>query len=171
MRLSCPNCQTEYDVPDAALTGRPRRLRCANCMTTWKAAALEMVQPEPALPAAAPVEPEAAIPEFPAEAETGMVEQIEVTPLPEPAIAAEAMEADSFEEIPVPWAPEQERVSLSKASREKPPAPEVEHSAKRGLQISVLIVLLLIVAILAEHRPIGHLWPPSLRLFNALGLR
>jgi hypothetical protein len=32
------------------------------------------------------------------------------------------------------------------------------------------VVLLLIAIVLAEHRAIGHAWPPSLRLFNALGL-
>jgi hypothetical protein len=39
------------------------------------------------------------------------------------------------------------------------------------LRISVLVVLLIVVEVLAGHRAIGHFWPPSLRLFNALGLR
>jgi hypothetical protein len=38
------------------------------------------------------------------------------------------------------------------------------------LGISILIVLLIIAAVLAEHRHISHAWPPSQRLFNALGL-
>ena len=164
MLLSCPNCQTEYDVPDAALTGRSRTLRCANCMTTWKAAALEMYR-EPV-----PVAPPA--PEIPAE--TALLEETQVMEPPEPADptdAAMAAEDDVAEEIAVPWAPEHERIGLSKVSREKQAALEPEPSSRRGLQISVLIVVLIIVAILAEHRPIGHSWPPSLRLFNALGLR
>lgn len=36
MRLSCPNCGTEYQVPDAALVGRSRKLRCANCGREWQ---------------------------------------------------------------------------------------------------------------------------------------
>jgi predicted Zn finger-like uncharacterized protein len=36
MRLSCPGCQTEYEVPDAALAGRVRTLRCANCSHQWE---------------------------------------------------------------------------------------------------------------------------------------
>lgn len=47
MRLSCPGCQTEYEVPDAALAGRVRTLRCAHCSRQWE------YGPLPAAPAAA----------------------------------------------------------------------------------------------------------------------
>ncbi len=36
MRLSCPNCQTEYDVPEAALNAGGRMLRCAHCGHQWR---------------------------------------------------------------------------------------------------------------------------------------
>ncbi len=36
MRLSCPNCQTEYDVPEAALSTGGRTLRCARCGHQWR---------------------------------------------------------------------------------------------------------------------------------------
>jgi predicted Zn finger-like uncharacterized protein len=35
MRLSCPSCQTQYDVPDQAVAGRSRTLRCAQCGYQW----------------------------------------------------------------------------------------------------------------------------------------
>ncbi|MDE8348617.1 MAG: zinc-ribbon domain-containing protein [Acidocella sp.] len=38
MRISCPGCQTEYDVPDAAFAGRARTLRCQQCNHQWQAA-------------------------------------------------------------------------------------------------------------------------------------
>jgi len=48
MRISCPNCATDYDVPDAALAGRSRKLLCERCGHRWRN---EFV-PEPVLPPA-----------------------------------------------------------------------------------------------------------------------
>lgn len=57
MRLSCPGCQTEYEVPDAALVGRVRTLRCAHCSHQWEygplaalPAAVEIAEPAAAWP-------------------------------------------------------------------------------------------------------------------------
>lgn len=36
MRISCPNCSTEYEVPDAALAGRSRKVRCERCGSLWR---------------------------------------------------------------------------------------------------------------------------------------
>jgi len=36
MRISCPDCSTEFDVPDAALAGRSRKLRCDLCGHAWR---------------------------------------------------------------------------------------------------------------------------------------
>ena len=160
MRLSCPNCQTEYDVPDAALTGRSRTLRCATCMTQWKVPALAMYRDEPGV---ADTQPEAAAASAPAAPEPAASE-----PAASEAVMAPVGAAD---ESMVREVPEPVRVSLLKTSREVAAEPAPDPSSQRGLRISVLVVLLIVVAVLAGHRAIGHFWPPSLRLFNALGLR
>ena len=36
MQLLCPTCSTVYEVPDAALAGRSRKLHCAQCGTDWR---------------------------------------------------------------------------------------------------------------------------------------
>ena len=40
MRLLCPNCSAVYEVPDAALAGRSRKLQCARCGTGWRSEVL-----------------------------------------------------------------------------------------------------------------------------------
>lgn len=35
MRIACPNCATEYDVPDRLLAGPGRMLRCSRCATDF----------------------------------------------------------------------------------------------------------------------------------------
>ncbi len=147
MRLSCPNCQIEYEVPDTALTGRSRTLRCDNCMTRWKTPALEMYRTEPA-------ETVGALPE-----DAGDTVFTPRKPADAVMAAAPAVEV----------ARGPARPSILKTSQGTPA--EVEPSAKRGLAISLLLVLLMVALVLLAHRQIGHFWPPSLRLFHALGLR
>jgi predicted Zn finger-like uncharacterized protein len=35
MRLSCPNCDAEYEVDDSAIPAEGRDVQCSNCATTW----------------------------------------------------------------------------------------------------------------------------------------
>ncbi len=49
MRIVCPACEAEYDVPEA-VGGAGRKVRCARCQTVWLASA--------APPAPSPPEPE-----------------------------------------------------------------------------------------------------------------
>jgi predicted Zn finger-like uncharacterized protein len=164
MFLSCPNCQTEYDVPDAALTGRSRTLRCDNCMTQWKVPALEMARAEPV---AGPEATGFAAAETVSDAAADDTE-IAVIEAPEPAAPEPAAPEPG---APEPKPSEPERVSMLKTSRVVQFPPPPEPSPKRGLRTSFLIALLIIVVILVAHRPISHFWPPSLRLYDALGLR
>jgi len=163
MHLTCPQCHTEYEVPDAALAGRVRKLRCADCGATFKS-------PEP--PPAAEIAPE--VPPAPPEI---IAPEVEAVPEPEPEIAvspelAEPAMADAaFTEIPaeVEVPPTRAATRLSPAPP-KPAAKPSQPAPNRALGVSILVVLLIIATILAEHRVIAQAWPPSLRLFNALGL-
>lgn len=66
MRLSCPNCATEYEVPDAALIGRSRKLRCAQCGTQWQTEILSPDSVPEQTPPPAQESPSAPEPEGPA---------------------------------------------------------------------------------------------------------
>lgn len=39
MRLSCPNCGTEYDIPDGMVPAAGRHVQCTSCHTRWFAKA------------------------------------------------------------------------------------------------------------------------------------
>jgi predicted Zn finger-like uncharacterized protein len=167
MHLTCPQCHTEYDVPDAALIGRARTLRCADCGTKFTAPAL----PEPVAAAAEPA------PELPPhrdiaedvtlqEEDVGAAVAVETDASFEPAEeAAEPVAAEALSETVPPDA-----MAPLSATRAIPAPPPAAPKPNRALGVSILVVLLLIAIVLAEHRAIGHAWPPSLRLFNALGL-
>ena len=161
MHLTCPQCQTEYEVPDAALTGRIRTLRCADCGATFKS---------PALPGETEIGPEA--PEVTEPSSEGVAEA-QIAPSPE--TVDPVMTQVAFTEVPAEVPAEVVEVPPPlAATRTTPPPPKTAakpaQAPSRALGISILIVLLIIAAVLAEHRHIGHAWPPSQRLFNALGL-
>ncbi len=73
MRVSCPACDTTYDVPDR-LIGAGRRLRCARCDHDW------MVRPPPGTEPAPQAEPAVGT-----ESPTGLAAgAAEAAPLPAP---------------------------------------------------------------------------------------
>ncbi|HEY4251215.1 MAG TPA: zinc-ribbon domain-containing protein [Roseomonas sp.] len=53
MRIACPDCAAEYEVPDHLLVGAPRAMRCARCGRVWTPQAIAPPPPAPA-PALAP---------------------------------------------------------------------------------------------------------------------
>lgn len=93
MIITCPACATRYDVPESAVSGEGRTVRCANCRHSWFQPA-----PDPAdaigagegatpLPFAPTGEPAAAVPETPASA-AAMAD-------PAPALSTGYVEADN----------------------------------------------------------------------------
>lgn len=55
MRLTCPNCGAQYQVPDAVIPLSGRDVQCSNCGDTWFQAHPSQAQPSHVEDAAAPV--------------------------------------------------------------------------------------------------------------------
>ncbi len=84
MRLTCPNCGAQYEVPDDVIPQDGRDVQCSNCGTTW-------FQPHPSMEVPETAEPEASEPivttEEPAAtmpAEDDLPEQIPTAAEPKP---------------------------------------------------------------------------------------
>jgi predicted Zn finger-like uncharacterized protein len=209
MRVSCPNCQTEYDVPDAALAGRQRKLRCAQCSTQFMAGPLaepgDFTQAPPApssqfvpappaapmsaapMPAAPPfTPPPLAQDDWPRPADTPDDRQAASAP-DDVRILAEAPTQKPYippQLRPVEIDPQEARqiadresfAALLESSRQAGAQEPEEIIPTRGCrifgpwQISIIVLLLLIGLIFIERSLIMQLWPPSIRLFEALGL-
>jgi predicted Zn finger-like uncharacterized protein len=187
MRLSCPNCQTEYNVPDAALLGRTRTLRCVNCGTQWQAGPLEAEpEPTPKFEAPPPPPPAIKIPEpQPAYAAAAGAETRQTPPTSayqdpapftspppnqtrpaiDPAEARSIADRESFAALL-----ESSRQQAAAQSQEEAPPPAKKRRIN-PLLISILALLIIIGLIVIERTPIMAAWPPSIRLFEALGLK
>ncbi|WP_420585186.1 zinc-ribbon domain-containing protein [Ruegeria sp.] len=96
MRLTCPNCSAQYEVPDEVIPEEGRDVQCSNCEKTW-------FQPKhPEQEAAEPAQPAAPEPQ---------VEE----PKPEPAPAPKAAEEPT---------PEAKAPPAQQPEPEPEPAPE-----------------------------------------------
>jgi predicted Zn finger-like uncharacterized protein len=135
MRIACPSCQAEYNVPDTLLAGR-NAVRCARCGEEWK--------PEGAAP-----EPEEVLPATVAPAEP---------PAPEPASAAEEHAAPA---LFVP--PRQPLVAPA-------PTPRASRAVLIGWVATIVIIAGLAYGGYAWRDRLMSAWPPSTRLYAALGL-
>jgi len=142
MRITCPTCAAAYDVPAERLAGG-RTVRCARCGSGW-APPVDEALPEP--PLAAPPQ----------------------VPEPPPATAVPP-------DIP---APEQPEAAASNPPEPEPPQPPAAAAGGLRQRLPILLawaaslVLLgaLVWAMIAWRTGVMHAWPPSERLYAALGL-
>lgn len=148
MRIACPSCAAEYEVPDAALAAGPRLLKCARCGHQFQAALPEAAAPEPAMapspaPAPDPAPPQAAP--------------------PPPAPPADRPPPSRGPTQSMPIDPPLPRLSDAPAS---PP----DRLALAGWIMTLVVVALGTYAGFAFRGEIMEAWPASARLYQALGL-
>ncbi len=197
MRVSCPACQTEYDVPDAALAGRARTLRCGHCDHQWQVAPLAaapavaavagaefvsgMALPDPPAPRAieAPPRPEPPRPAPPRPVMTAERPPTPVSFVPEPPAPSASASKRKF---PIPDPPGAEpadrfdpkstaKLTYNTANYEYPgdlPVPRPARRAASPWLLSFLILLIVVVMVWVERVHVMQVWPPSTRLFNAI---
>jgi predicted Zn finger-like uncharacterized protein len=144
MRIVCPSCQAAYEVPERLISQAPRRLCCARCGHEWQPP--ELVRAE--TPAALTLPPEPPPP--PPEPE----------PEPERPVRLPTRPIEHGDE-PLDRPP-RHRVSAVGAS---------SRVAVLGWLMSVLVLVMLGGAAVAWRGDVMAAWPPSQRLYAALGLR
>jgi predicted Zn finger-like uncharacterized protein len=147
MLIQCPDCAAAFEVPERLLADPSRPLRCSQCRTVFpipESAAPKTKgwrDPEPMAPAPSPV------------------------PAPPPA----AVEEPPATKAAAPQPPDEPL-----AARESPPEAANDDASSRRLRAawvaSVLVLILGGVGAVAQRAEIMEVWPPSARLFAALGL-
>ncbi|MFY2823676.1 zinc-ribbon domain-containing protein [Ruegeria sp. MALMAid1280] len=86
MRLTCPNCSAQYEVPDEVIPEEGRDVQCSNCENTW----FQAKHPDQPAAAAEPVVEDTPAEPEPAEAAAEPDTEVKVEPQPEPTPVPEA---------------------------------------------------------------------------------
>jgi predicted Zn finger-like uncharacterized protein len=177
MRIVCPNCSAEYEVPEARLRAG-RAVRCARCGGTWvpepaQAADVSAV----AAPAPAPVAPP--VPSTVERAGFDLADLPAAHDAFEPPAEVERVRVrEPFadpEEVPATDAP---RSAAPALRLEEPLLPRTAPPARRSSPagallewgLSALALACLLWAAYAWRDTIMQAWPPSIRVYAALGI-
>jgi predicted Zn finger-like uncharacterized protein len=198
MKIVCPACEAAYEVPEVVLTSR-RKMRCARCAHDWvpsaaKAAAAAAPAPVPPPPAVAPSPAEVpAMAAAPPEPDAAPAHAEEVAPahVHAPVVEAEAVADNEPEDEPDTEPPQDLRQYLVVrpdtpvmmfpdeivAPRPSPIPPKVlvVPPAAQGQPwlawgVSIGLLAVLIAAAVLFRGPVMKIWPPSIRVYIALGL-
>ena len=152
MRIDCPSCAASYDVPDAKLAGR-KTVRCVRCGHQW------VPGPVPApgdLPPAAPPSPE-----------------------PRPDLDrrdsdrrdSDRRDSDRHDPERADRGPAQ---TVADAGRSRLASPVTPSPGRVGLRLawaaSGLVLAMALAAAFVWRAEVVRAWPPSLRVYAALGL-
>lgn len=117
MRLTCPNCGAQYEVPDDVIPPEGRDVQCSSCGNTWFEGGLG-----PEARAESPAREASAFDDFPDPGPTGAAEELEpeAAPEPEPDPAPEQEPfADEFADEDFPEEGEAQPASVPR-ERSKP---------------------------------------------------
>jgi len=155
MRIVCPACDATYDVPDAMLAGGSRLVRCAKCSNEWTPTAISE----------APLPPDDL--DFETDADVASI------PAPPPM-------ADESPMGPDPLGRHEPRLNPLRPrgeARAEPAPPPPDLPPPRGgaraivaWVASVLVLVALAGAAVAWRTQVMAAWPPSERVFAAIGL-
>jgi predicted Zn finger-like uncharacterized protein len=195
MRIACPNCGAEYEVPDAMLASGPRMLKCARCDHRFQAEAPRAAEPGPSSPEAGAVVspgPGAVVSPGPGAVvspEAGAVVSPEPGAVvsPEPGAAASPAPPPEPEPPPRPDVvaplrppppePPPSRPPPTRGPSQHSPIEAVAADPPRGGAALALAWLLSLAALggagyaaFLYRAEIMQAWPPAARLFAALGL-
>jgi predicted Zn finger-like uncharacterized protein len=156
MLLTCPSCETRYQVDEAAIDrAAGRQVRCANCGYLWHfAPSLEEHVPAPT--AAGPVA-------RPTGAGAGAARAAAAPGAAGPAMAGAVLQPDGAAALST-------TLELGSAAA---PAVEAMHPALRGLlQVgaALIVAAVILVPILGRNTVVGT-WPESAKLYQAVGLQ
>jgi hypothetical protein len=175
MRVACPECAAEYDLPPAfaARLSEGRTLRCARCGITWAPQAPSLAEP-PEAPAvakiSAPATAPASAPAAPA-AETPAPGAPATPTAPVPALHAASPDSDLSDALAALFVADDP--PPRSADRPQPQAPASAPSAwATAFAWTGSILLLFGAAAAAWHWrfDLVEAWPPAVRAFIALGL-
>jgi predicted Zn finger-like uncharacterized protein len=165
MRIACPNCAAEYDVPDRLLQAGPRLMRCARCAHQFEAGLPQATVPPPAPAPAAPLDTPAMVTPMGATPMAAAIEAAFAAPLPEPAVAEAPPPPPAPAKPPAPPA-----VPPAVAPLAAKPRPEPDRVAVFGWIATVAVLVGAGAAALHYRGEIVAAWPPAARVFDALGL-
>ncbi len=174
MRIACPNCSAEYEVPEAALAAGPRRLRCARCGHAFEAGAPAAPPPAPPPPVAAPPEPApgpAPAPE-PAPAPAAAPEQAPEPPEPARPRGASALRLPerAAAREPTPPAPPPPPPAAPRERLVAPPAEPARAPLLLAWAGSALVLGAIGWALWRFRAEVVAAWAPMARFYRALGL-
>ncbi len=147
MRIDCPSCGASYDVPDAKLAGR-KTVRCVRCGHQWSPG-----------PVTAPGDPPPADP-----------------PPPEPRPDVDRRDSDrrDSDRHDPEWADRGRAQTVADAGRSRLASPATPSSGGFGLRLawaaSGLVLAMALAAAFIWRAEVVRAWPPSLRVYAALGL-
>ena len=144
MQIDCPACAAGYEVPDALLAGR-RPVRCARCGHQW-------------IPQAPP-------PPISLRADAGADGGADGGGTDAERASMDAPARPLVPSAPQPVGPLAPRLAGSGLA-----AAPTFRALRLAWAGSLLLVAAAVALLLVYHRPIARAWPPSLRVYGALGL-
>jgi len=174
MILTCPQCQSQYNLDDQKL-GAGRTVRCVSCKHAWYQTPEGIAASPPPSPAPPPPPPETGVAVAPAESPPSIQEAFDTILKQDEAtfenmLSAAAQDAGVNAEASPPSPPP------PPPKKRAPPPSVITHNpfgvsanAFGGL-VFLLLVSLTFAALFTMQKPFLHRWPQMALMYNAIGL-